>query len=287
MTPNNGFPAPDPFSSQGADVRRKQTTMMIIIGLLLAIVAAIVGLSAAGVLRFGREAPKTGTLQAKGAMPDNRIMAKPSVAPAPVLEKGGERPEMPADVRDWLDHLRRCEELKMRITGEIETEMAGEAASFKTGVSSPGQVEDITNPETSLDKLPANESFQNLRRRIATRFSDLQGQFISLPPPEECKTLAYNFSMGLEGLVGETDKIIGIIGGINLTDRSAQDQMRDSVTELQRINTSHRETVDRPFREAQSELEKVCRRYDVNPWFGINSSGTSNGLMNKIGIAGG
>jgi hypothetical protein len=274
MTPNNGFPAPDPFSSQAADVRRKQTTMMIVIGVLLAIVAAIVGLSAAGVLRFGRETPKTGTLQAKGVIPDNRIMAKPSVAPTPVLEKGGERPEMPADVEAWLKHLQEVERRKVALTGD---QMA-EVTVFMQKNSVLGAGMGLMNPYDQAegsdeDKEPSTYTKSKILD-LRPQWDDLITFYYSVPPPEECKPLADDYGRAI-------NEIPGMMGDLGEMMNGVANDPQTALQQAKKMQNGSYDGIDRYFARSDQKLGDICTKYQKSKWFNIATDVAAGGMLSK------
>jgi hypothetical protein len=265
------------------DDQAKRNRIILGIIFVLALIAAILtGLVLSGALKFGAKAPEQRALEAKGQMP-GRVLESQGTAPPPVLPQTAQRAVMPQNIRDWLAHLRRCEELKRELTVQQGSQMTSMMTSFMAGISSVDMVRQLTDPDSDISKGPHSDEFGEMTRTMMIRWTDLSDQFRSYPPPTECQPLAAAFDGGLNGLAKNIDYLRSLVTGINVMQENAQEDIRGRQADAQRLLRTHDTEIGASFRQANQLLDDIYRRYDERPDFQIDEKGSVGGLLGGLG----
>jgi len=264
----------DDFAAQ----KKKQTQAVIIGGVLAIIAAAIFGLFASGALRFGATNPQGDALQAKGTPPDPGALQLKATPPDPSLQKTATAPpapaEMPIDVYNWLKHLEECERRKIEISGD----QAAEVTVFIQKNSVLGAGMGLMNPydqsESGDGDKPPAEYTKGKILDLRPRWDDLIQFFYSYPPPAECQPLANDFGQAVNEIPGMMSDLGAILNDLS----GNPDKALQSLTKMQ--NASY-DGVDRYFARADEKLSQICTKYNQHKWFNIASDVGSSGILGK------
>ena len=264
----------DDFAAQ----KKKQTQAVIIGGVLAIIAAAIFGLFASGALRFGATSPQGDALQAKGTPPDPGALQLKATPPDPSLQKTATAPpapaEMPNDVYNWLKHLEECERRKNEIHGDQLAEMQ----VFIQKSSALGSGMGLMNPydqseEGAEDKSP-DEYTKGKMLNLRPRWDELIQFYYAYPPPAECQPLASDFGQALNEIPGMTSDIGAILNDVaSNPDKALQSAMK--------MEKSSYGSIDRYFARADEKLSQICNKYNRHKWFNIASDTGSSGILGK------
>ncbi|HEY0867936.1 MAG TPA: hypothetical protein VGE01_11175 [Fimbriimonas sp.] len=265
------------------DAQRKRNTILLVTLAILALVGAIVtGLALSGVLKFGAKAPDHKTLQARGQAPRGVLEARGTAAP-PVMPQVAQKVEMPKEIEDWLNHLKRCEELKRELTVQQNGELSGLLMGAGIGALTPQAVDIISGADADInDALPTRQIADKLVPMI-TRWTDLDDAFRKYPPPPECQQLATAFDSGLNGLASQMDAIRSMLAGLDANDPNMQSKGEKTKADAQHVLRTHTRSADDNFQMSQRLLEEICDKYNRKPWFNIDSKGSVGGLLGGTG----
>jgi len=178
---------------------------------------------------------------------------------------------MPPNIHDWLEHLRRIEERKNKLTAEqvaslkmfmTKYEALGPAAGL---LSQSGDDEDMTNPTA-----PFTEKTTDLVAPWKQLIKDYQ----AVPPPPECQRLADEYYAGLNEVPAQMSDVQSIINSINPGNDSAantgeNDANKDALSKAY-ASQGKSEDIDAHFNSSDSLLGDVCNQYNTNKWFSIS-----------------
>ena len=281
MKPMNGAPATppsggaanhNPFAPDAAAARRRQTVAWII-GIIVCLVAAWVGLTAAGVLKLNRSTPPSGTLQARGDVP-NTVLEKPAVTPGPVLEKTAERPEMPADVEAWLKHLQETERRKVELTGDQTAEVTVFMQKNSVLGAGMGLMDPYDQSEGSAgDKEPSSYTKGKILD-LRPQWEDLITFFNSVPPPEECRPIADDYNRALNEIPGMMGDLGEMLNGVANDPQKALEQAK-------KMQNGSYSGIDRYFARTDQKLGDICSKYQKTKWFNIATDVAAGGMLSK------
>lgn len=269
-----------PLDPGFAKTQRNQKAAMLALGLVALVLAALLGLSASGILRFGAQTPPTGQLAAKGMAPNNNILQESGTAPAPVLEKTAEGPPpMPADVEAWLKHLEKCEKAKVEISGD----QSAEITVFMQKNSVLGAGMGLMNPydqsgDGTDDKDPGTYTKGKILD-LRPLWQELITYFNSVPPPEECKPLADDFNQAIS-------EIPGMMGDLGEVLNEVSTNPEKALQTVNKMKNGSYDGIDRYFARADQKLGAICAKYARNKWFNIQTDVGAGGMFSK-GMLGG
>ena len=270
--PPNGMGAPNPFAPDAAQARRRQTVAWIL-GSVLCIVAAWIGLSAAGVLKMSRSTPANGALEARGVVP-NTVLEKPATAPTPVLEKTAERPEMPADVEAWLKHLQETERRKVELSGNQTAELTVFMQKSSVLGAGMGLMDPYDQSEgANGDKEPSSYTKGKILD-LRPQWDELITFFNSVPPPQECRPLADDYSRAL-------DEIPGMMGDLGEMLNGVANDPQKALEQAKKMQNGSYSGIDRYFARTDQKLGEICSKYQKAKWFNIASDVAAGGMLSK------
>ncbi len=246
-----------------------------------ALIAAVFGLKAAGLLRLGAAAP-VANVQVKAETPSPALQLPAQTTPAP-LQVVAERKQMPADVEEWLKHLEKCEREKVTISGD---QMA-EAMVLMTKMQALGAGMGLMDPYDQSQGGDGDKDPQTYAKGkvmdFRPRWEQLITFFNSKVPPEECKPLAADFNRAL----GEIPGMMGDVGDILNTVSSDPNA---ALQQAQKLKGGSYGDIDRYFGRADVKLTEICKKYEHNKWFNIKTDvqgGSPIGMFGNLGGAAG
>jgi hypothetical protein len=232
---------------------------------LAAVVLALLGLTAAGILRFGAGPP--------GEAP--RATADQVQAPVAQTEPPASR-DMPDDVRRWLLHLeqieKRREQLSLEQSGRLAAVLGTLQASFLQDAlswASDGFIEPSQGQQQFAGEV------ENIRRS----WKALADDFVAFPPPEECRPIAATYEPVLRETGAITADIFAAI-------QSGQDPQA-LVAKLNQVYVNHRQLIDQPAVRTDGMVADLCNKYNTHKWFSIQAD-YAGGLdaLKSLGLPG-
>jgi len=251
----------------------------------LAVVALIcTGLGMSGVLKFTAspadkellrtEARHKPELLAVEKKPENNLTQVPGEAQA----------QMPPEIRDWLEHLRKTEEARQQLCmGQIgeftvtmtKLQVAGAADMLKDmmGGDETALQEEPQQPSSTTEVHQAFESAQNDWRKI-------RAQFESKIPPRECEVAADAYGVALSETSG---MMLDLMSALDRAVSGTDEDKQAVVGQLSKMKGSSK-TIDEAGAKTDAAVQAICDHYKVRKWFGIASDIGGGGLFNGAGI---
>lgn len=266
------------------DYRRRNTVLAIVISAAI-LAALLVGLRAAGVLRFGATSPDDRNLQATGQQPDLNSLEASGSNPQSVLQSRGSgstptlessQATMPGPVRNWLNHLERMEMKKRTLAKDQESEVTDMIGDLKgAGGLTVDDVQALSDPDSNT--LPMIDKVASIMRRLQPAWEGLRREFNSVPPPQECRAIAEAFDQGLADIPAKMRDLDALVSGVSGgVDQDTAKGAREGARELAR---GHRQTIDEPFAQTDRLVGQVCDKYQTRKWFSIDAHGGGRGLL--------
>ena len=191
-------------------------------------------------------------------------------------------PGMPPAVHDWLEHLRRIEEQKNKLTAtqiaQVKTfgakyQALGPAAGL---LSNGGDDEDNTNPAVPVEQMTTD---------MVGPWNKLIKDYQSVPPPPECQALADEYFAGLNEIPAEMGDVQKLL--VNMTQSMSSsnpqsgetDANKDALKKAESMQGQSSEDIDTHFTNSDQMLGDVCAKYSTRKWFSITSD-LGSGLLN-------
>lgn len=270
------LPIPIPVGALAMPAPRKSNGFLPFAVVIAAIVAVLLlGLAASGALR-------------KAASNDGDSLRVQGKAPTPVLAKQAQAPaQMPQDVRDWLEHLRRIEERKNKLNSQELAQLQVFSAKFQALgpaaglLSGTGDEEDNNNPE-----VPVKSQITDL----ASPWKQLVKDFQAVPPPPECQRLADEYFAGLNEIPGMMNDVQGVIDSVSQmasgnapTDSnspSADQQAKGALDKAYSMQGTSGTSIDAHFSSSDNMLGQICNQYNTPKWFSITPD-VGGGMLGK------
>lgn len=266
--------APVPVAPAYIPAKPNRTWLWVTLGTLLMALVALGLLTATGILRFGASTGPE-VLQVKGNAP-TRVLEARGEGPGTALQATGERPErkeMPRDVYDWLEHLRRTEEKRKAIaTDQVSTAMvtmtelqvAGGLDALK------GLLDAAEDP--SAEVAPPTQQVQIDTEAMRGQWTQLIQFFESVPAPAECVPIRDRYSRVLYETSGMITDILGSIEN-SKTDPQA------AISALNGMRGRSEQAIGTPAKEAERLVGEICAKYDVRKWFSVEADFGGGGLL--------
>lgn len=241
----------------------------------LAIGGVIFGLSASGLLQFGaRETPPVA--QAGATMPPPLLQARSRDAQAVTQAPAPERTEMPADVRAWLEHLRKIEERRVALSEDHLSKMFVTMARMQ-GAGAMEMLQSLMNPEGDFEPKPPSQDFVEELRPLKEEWTKLVTDFGAMPPPAECVPIRNEYDMALR----ETGGMIGDLVNVLSQPIETKEQQNPAVGTLMKWKGKSAQRIDEPAKRADQGVGDICRKYETAKWFSIVGDVGGGGMLTK------
>jgi len=240
-------------------------------------VIAILGLSAAGLLRFGAQIPDDGSLAARGRL-NNNILQKKDQTPDNALAQNAEKDAplvMPADVEEWLKHLEKTEEMKNDLTMKQIADMKVFEQMFSVLGPAMGEV-DPYDQSGEAGQHPADLTkgkFEDLR----PQWQEVLAFFTSKQPPAECEPIAASYYRAL-------NEIPGMIGDINEVLNGVSANPSGAMQEISKMKNKSYGGIDKNLAETDERVQGICTKYNKKKWFNVKSDVLGGGMLGKAGF---
>ncbi len=210
------------------------------------------------------EAPPV--LAAEGGTPPPMLQAQGSTGPPSLNQESG----MPAAIRDYLEHVRRCEGRRTSMASAQVADAVGMLTDLQ-GANMAGLFDEDGPP---VEKMPSpTGKVMDSARAMRANWDDLLRTFDSVSAPAECAPIKSYF----DRVIRETGLMM-----LEITDavqRSGSDRQQ-ALRVLIGMQGKSASRIDRPAREADALVEGVCARYNTRKWFDITSD-VGGGVLGK------
>lgn len=246
----------DPYASES---KRQKLGLAIGGGLLVLALAIGFGIAALGINK-----PEDKVALAQKPPAENSALTAVVNDPPPALPI--EKPEdvnMPDDVYNWLEHLRRTDERLASETNSIGMDAGISRMSHLRdmyGQALDGNFEDY-NPSSQSD---------NINAKTDKTFEELAMYFDSYPPPTECLPIYNAYKISLSETEANVHQISQIMDQAfsSAMQGGSTDQMVD---DLKNIYSGHKDGVDEHRRQTDILVQQICDKYRTRKWFNIKS----------------
>lgn len=237
-------------------------------------VLAMLGLFALNMLKkTGSESP--GNFLAKKGQEPPPFLVKTGET-APVLEDHSEAAKkMPPEILRWLEHLERIERKRGTLAqqGLSSLMVLAQGAQFGTDIKG---LQDLASgdpeanmPESAADKV-GNEGVKTREQWVA-----LKREFDSVPPPQECQTIADSYTHALE----ETGSMISdVMDAIAVSKEDTQKALQ-SLYGMKNQSGA----IDQYGNETDGKVKDICDKYDTRKWFSISSDFGNSSILGSLG----
>jgi hypothetical protein len=276
-----GGRAPAPAFPVASPDQARKTTLMAVGVAVLVLILAFFGLQAAGVLQLGGSDGSRASLSAKGSNGDNSLLKVRGAGGGPVLDKTAknQKPaEMPQDVWDWLEHLRRIEARK----NELHLRQVSDLKKFQLMIGTLGPAIGELDPYDQTGgtgKEPTDVA--------ATKFNDLRPEwrqliadFQSVPPPEECKPIANDFFRAINEIPGMTGDIMDVLNNVS----SGSADPSAMLAEASKLRNKSYDNIDVYLISTDKRVQDICDKYNKKKWFNIKTDVAGSGMLGKMGF---
>lgn len=284
MPPHAGHPMPAPMVAP----RRRPMWPWAIVGLALlslAIAGGVAGLARikaqqqAGLARTTAEgnagvtrttADPNGGVTRVTADP-NAGVTKTMAAPPPETKR------MPPHILDYLLHVERTERMRERVAGDH----LGKAQTLMAELTVGGGMDALKallNSDPSSDaELPKPADKAKVKiEDMKAEWKKVRDYFNSVQPPSECVTLRDQFDAALNetgAMMVDLVDILSNVGSDTSTAVASLESMKGKSV-----------TIDKAAKAANGQVQEVCQRYDVRPWFEIQADfGGNSSILKMIG----
>jgi hypothetical protein len=234
----------------GANPSRWVKVGPLLVGLLI-LGAAAMALYRAGLLKLpGSSEPALAAAGHAGptaVLPgeEGHTLSQPGSAEPTTQKPGG----MPAEIRAWLDHLKRID----RKREQLNTELASEATAL-IGTLQPGVYAETEAERAGRDDEKRRNTAETFMEKVDQRFRDLTAEFHSLPPPEECRRIAAQYT---DALLGTREMTLALLEAL---------QAR-SIQQAAALESKSYSRIDQPVDNANKLIDALCQKYgEPNVW---------------------
>lgn len=274
-----------PAAFQAAQAASKKKAAAIVTGAVVALIIAAIGVKASGILKSGSNTVHAGDLTVQGTNADS-ILRKQGGPDSPMLNTGAALINMPADVRDWLEHLRKVEEQKRQLTADQMHDEVGLLGQVNNtdGLMTGAGVRSMADPDNNATEPPAVTALKDFGEKYKQKWYDLSEFLRSKPAPAECASIESSYDQGLTQLgatIGDFGKILDSVGQTADSDpNAARAQGTDAVNS---ISDNHKNYIDKGFSQADQGVADICAKYHVKKAFDIDTNGNVGSSLTSRG----
>lgn len=233
-----------------------------------------------GALRLAAGSDPHGLLEAQGTGGQPPVLQTQGETPPPMLRADGagsppslarDEAGMPDALRNYLEHVRRCENQRMQMAAAQVAEAVGLLTDLQSGAGAQGLFD---------DEGPRVENTPPPTRRVTDQAGAMRGTweglvraFNSVPPPYECTAIRATYDQVLR----ETAIMISEI--TRAVDQAANDRQR-ALQALMSLQGRSGSRIDRPARETDAQIQGLCDRYRTRKWFEITAD-VGGGMLGR------
>ncbi len=271
-----GIMSPAAFQAAQQATRKKATIATL--AAIAVLVLGAIGLKASGVLKLGQGPVRAGDLTVRGAGAD--AMLKERGGPdTSMLSKGEPLIGMPDDVRDWLEHLRKVEEMKRQLTADQMHDEVGLLGQVNNtdGLMTGAEVRKMADPDNNSTEVPAVTALKDFGEKYKQKWYDLSTFLRSKPAPAECQPIASSYDQGLTQMGATISDFGKILDDVSAkADDDPSGARAAGTAAVDNIGDSHKKYIDKGFSEADQGVADICAKYHVKKAFDIDTNGQAS-----------
>lgn len=159
-----------------------------------------------------------------------------------------EKPEPPADVVAYLAHLKKVEKLRQDVCAKELNDLVAKA---------PEIIQKAFPFDEDADKPEGTQELAGQASQFSREWQQVSAYFLSVRPPESCGTLAGKYYDSLREFVMFMGNFQNAVNKLDLA----------KLKEMKRTQVS----VDQKLNAADQELAQVCKQYNIDKAFSIQS----------------
>ncbi len=184
---------------------------------------------------------------------------------------------MPADIRDWLEHLRITEGKRE----QMATQQVSEAVSmlFSMSGGNMGSLGGMLNGEDGED-LPRDPNGPNKVAQDANRmkadWNQLNRFFNSKKAPAECRSLQQTYNRVINETGNMITEIVSVVADVG-------DNPMGAVARLQGMVGKSNSRIDAVAGRADQGVADLCSKYNTEKWFSIKKD-FGESAFGKLGL---
>ena len=218
-------------------------------------------------------------MQSQEAQTPPVLQSTPVTAP-PILEaKAPPKIEMPADVREWLEHLRRTEQKREQVANDQVSQAIVMLMTLK-GVGDLGAINGLLDDgdEGNARKDPGapNKVAQDANRMKNEWIRLIQTFNSRKPPASECVAMRNSYDQVLRETGNMIQEIIGIVANVG-------DNPMAAVGKLQSMIGTSSNRIDTYAQRVDQAVADICKKYETEKWFSIKKD-IGDSLVTKLGM---
>lgn len=259
------------------DQKKRNVTIGIAAGVVVALVAVFLALKASGALGVSGSSPNDKILAAKGSTPGN-MLTKLGDTGTPVMQQAAQKPEdikMPQDVYDWLKHLEKCEAMKIELEGQQVVELQLVMQKMQVLGAGMGLMDPYDQSHGGDDDKDPGSFAAGKMQDLRPKWNELIAFYRSKQPPAECQPIADDFDRALAEIPAQTGDLSDIMNSVMTDPQNAMEK-------VQRMKNKSYASIDRYFLSCDRRLGDICMKYKVNKWFNIKAD-IDSGSLGKFG----
>ncbi len=237
--------------------RRRTTVIAIALGVLAAVCAVGFGLKSLGFLGENAKTPEEAALIAKSKLPGAALVAVGRTPDVPLAAVATAPAEMPDDIYQWLEHLRKSEEKRAEITmsqlttaytEKEKSQVAGGVDALKDLLNG------IDDPNSELHS--PTEKLGQVIKQMHDQCHDVLVYFDSVKPPEECVAIKNAYDQALNEEAAQMGDI---------ADHLAAGDME----KLLKMEGKSASGIDSAGEKTDRLVGEICDKYHKRRWFNI------------------
>lgn len=264
-----------PMAAPGNNISRafeqqnkRNMTIAIALGCLAALLAGGLALKSMGAFGADVRKPDANALFAQGRRPNNAALIAPGNAPAsPLAAPGDKGIEMPDDIYNWLEHLRKSEEKRTEITiSQLTTAYTEkEKSQVAGGVDA---LKDLLNgiDDPNSEMQPPTVGLAKIVKQMHDQCHDVLDYFDSMPPPTECIPIRDAYDQAVNEEVAQMGDI-------------ADHLAAGDVDKLLKMEGKSAQGIDSAGEKTDRLVGEICDKYHKRRWFTIASDIKSSPLF--------
>ena len=239
--------------------RRKTTLIAIVIGCIAAVCAGGFALKSMGLIGATGQTPEDKLLAAQGRTAVAPLAAVGQTQETPLGVVGQKPLEMPDDIYQWLEHLRKSEDKRNEITMSQLTSAYTEKEKSQVagGVDA---LKDLLNgiDDGTSEMHPPTEKLAELLKKMHDECHEVLVYFDSVEPPAECVPIRDAYDQALNEEAAQMGDI---------ADHLAAGDME----KLLKMEGKSAQGIDTAGAKTDRLVGEICDKYHKRRWFDIAS----------------
>lgn len=240
----------------------------------LVLVAILVGLAVSGVFLARAEPAQQDSLRAEGTPPPTPLLQAQGEPPPPTLDLTTQVTEMPAHIRDWLEHLRITEHYRVQTATQQLSEALVLFTTARMGDAM--NILDWLDPDADHTTSPTQQRVQQGTTDMGAQWVEIEQYFHYYPPPAECIPIRDQYAT----VLGETRGMISDL--MYILDNSSQNPQQ-AIQALMGMRGQSQARIGGPARNTDRMVQEICAQFQTRPWFSITDD-VGQSAFSKLGI---